>query len=262
MKNTPGVPYFTDSDKDVYTSRDEVEWREVDYLLLPDGQYEYQLTLPQPLANWDVFSEWERARIHSMAKELRSSDILYDVGTEQGWCNIIYARFVNPANMVLIEPTTQFWPNIRAIWEKNYPLDKPLAFYHGLIDEVTNDDRTTFSSWPDVSVGPLIDRNKYTYIFENNSCVPSITLDDLAAGIGFPPTAISIDVEGAEGHVLRGAEGLIREHHPKIWCSVHPDMMARDFGESDQDLHEYMRGLGYRAEHLATDHEQHYFYHV
>ena len=145
---------------------DEVEWRRTriikNHLSATDDEsaWWWEFDLPRPLADWDVFSYWERARFDSMRTHLKPGTVLFDVGTEQGWCNLAYASIVGPENMVLIEPTPEFWPNIRATWERNYE-QPPLACFQGLMSALTGrsvrpDD---FRDWPAVSKGPLIRRN-------------------------------------------------------------------------------------------------------
>ena len=198
----------------------------------PDETFEYEFWLPRPLADWDVFAVWERERFHSMRDNLTHGDVLFDVGTEQGWCNLIYASFVGPENMVLIEPTTEFWPNIQATWSRNYPLIWPAAYYHGLLSDKTNDDRTDFLNWPTAIEGPLIDRNKYQYIWDNTQNIPEMRLDDLVTRSEVIPDAITMDVEGAELLVLQGAINTLIDYHPKVWASVHPDMALEHYGHS------------------------------
>jgi hypothetical protein len=41
---------------------------------------------------------------------------------------------------------------------------------------------------------------------------------------------------------------------------VHPDLALRDYGTTTDELMEYVERFGYRAEHLATDHETHYYF--
>jgi FkbM family methyltransferase len=196
-----------------------------------------------------------------MRDNLRQGMVLFDVGTEHGWCNLIYASYVGGENMVLIEPTPSFWPNIKATWEKN-DLWGPRGFYDGLLSDKTTDTRTGFRDWPAASVGPLIDRNKYQYIHDNGAGIPEMRFDDLVLRMGVVPDAITIDVEGAELLVLRGAERTMRERHPLVWVSVHPDMLLRDYGTEAGELHAFMADLGYTGEHLATDHEEHWFFHA
>lgn len=244
---------------------DRVEWvltRIIkENLLLPDHQtsWRWQFDLPRPLADWDVFSYWERERLDSMQTHLRQGMTLFDVGTEQGWMDLIYAGMVGPNSMVLVEPTPEFHPNIRATWERNYSV-APIAVYDGLVGDTTTDTRTDFHAWPAFSVGPLIDRNKYQYLHDNAGNIPQMRLDDLVSRTGVAPAAITIDVEGAELLVLQGAEATLREHRPLVWVSVHPDLMARDYGATPEQVITLMESHGYTAQFLAEDHECHWFF--
>lgn len=249
--------------------RDEVVWKTVDYLELPDETFEYQLTLPEPLASWDVFGAWERARVHSMRDNLNLGDVLFDVGTEQGWLNLVYAKFVGPENMVLIEPTACFWPNIQATWDKNYPdaSGEPLRMYEGLLSDKTTETKPDDPfwdalgvGWPNSASGDLVDRNKYQYIHANEDNVPEIRMDDFVSWSGVVPDALTIDVEGAELLVLKGGLETLLKHHPIVWCSIHPDLMERDYHSTPDQVHDLMKSLGYLGEHLWTDHEEHHFF--
>lgn len=237
----------------------QVEWKQVDYLWEDGKPPEYQLILPRPLADWDVWQYWERARVHSMSDHLEHGMTLFDVGTEQGWCNLAYAAFVGPQNTVLIEPTPEFWPNIRHTWDHNH-VAAPKACYDGLFSNRTTDDRIEFVGWPGVSDGPLIDRNKYQYIHEHSDGIREIRLDDFVDRTGIAPEAITMDVEGAELLVLQGAESTLAEHHPLLWVSVHPDMALRDHGIQPGEIFEYLNGFGYSNQHIATDHEEHWLF--
>lgn len=246
-----------------YIPKDDIEW-----LLIPiikedwrlvESPYHYEYWLPRPLADWDVFDYWERERFDSMKEHLNYGDILYDIGTEQGWCNLIYAEFVGPENMVLIEPTKEFWGNIRHTWEKNYDVP-PLACYWGLFDEYTRDDYDKgFDIWGDSDVA-IIDRNKYQYIHESSSDITHITLDKFVDETGIVPDAVTMDVEGAELLILRGGEKTLKKYKPKLWVSIHPDLGERDYEITKQMTLDYLEGLGYTGEHLATDHEEHWYF--
>ena len=250
-----------------FIPRELIEWKTVKYIKSSeagpeeDHVWDYEMILPRPLADWDVFAVWEKERIWSMSDNLKKGDVLFDIGTEQGWCNLIYAQFVGPENMVLIEPTQEFWPNIQATWEKNYPGIEPKAFYDGLISDKTSDERTkNFTAWPDASRGSLIDRNKYQYIDDNSENVPEITIDDYVKRTGVIPDALTMDTEGAEIAVLRGAEQTLREYKPLVWASVHPDLaIQHGFGDV-QNVYDFMESLGYKHQYLATDHEVHEFF--
>jgi hypothetical protein len=67
-------------------------------------------------------------------------------------------------------------------------------------------------------------------------------------------------VEGAELLVLKGAEKTLKEHHPNIWVSVHPDMLISLYDQTKEDVLFFMDSCGYDAELLAIDHEEHWIF--
>ena len=253
----------------MFTPIDQVKWRQVKYLKEPltaspeHAKYKYELVLPEPLASWDVFDYWEKERIASMEQHLKHGDVLYDIGTEQGWCNLVYASIVGPENIVLVEPTPEFWPNIYYTWYRNFN-DQPRGFYAGLFSDKTTDRLFNFkpNKWPESILHDLIDRNKYQYIHANNQNIPEIELDDYVAISTIIPDAITMDVEGAELLVLRGAKFTLETYKPKCWISIHPDLGERDYGILANQTIKFMTDLGYKAEFLAEDHEQHWYFHA
>jgi FkbM family methyltransferase len=251
-----------------YIKPEDVQWKRVKIIkdnlsAAPEHTfYHYEFELPEPLASWDVFDYWERERFESMQKHLEKGDILFDIGTEQGWCNLIYAQFVGAENMVLIEPTQEFWGNIKATWQKNGLADPKACLPVLLSDKDTHDyDFRDFKGvWPSIADSDLIDRNKYQYIHDNSEDVPEMKLDDYVERTGIVPDALTMDTEGSELLILKGAEKTLKKHHPKLFVSIHPDLGERDYGVKREDTIAYLEGLGYKGEHLATDHEEHWYF--
>jgi len=228
---------------------------------LMNGRYEFML--PDHLADWDALSLWERERTESMEEHLKPGMVLYDVGSEHGAQSVIYQSFVGPENMVLIEPSCSFWPNLRLIWEHN-GLHAPLASVHALIGEDTyagDDISLWINGWPPCAAGDEQPARSYAYIHDPGTSrgVAQWRLDALVANLE-PPDAITIDVEGAELSVLKGAVETLRDLRPIVWTSVHPDLMERDYGTTPDHLHGFMDSLDYVGIHLATDHEAHFVY--
>jgi len=223
--------------------------------------YHYEFILNEPLASWDVYDYWEKERVLSMEKELKKGDVFFDIGTEQGWCNLAYAQIVGGENMVLIEPTPEFWGNINFLWHRNLDVE-PLGFYDGLMGDKTTEKRppSKYNKWNEQSYGDLIDKNKYVYIHQNDENIPCIKLDDYVEQTNLTPDVLNIDVEGAELLVLKGGEKTLKKHKPKIYVSIHPDLSERDYNYSDQDTIKYLESLGYKGEHLATNHEEHWYF--
>lgn len=251
-----------------FIKKEDVQWKEVQYLKEPltaspeHATWKYKFMLPEPLASWDVFDYWEKERIASMEQHLKQGDVLFDIGTEQGWCNLAYAQMVGPENMVLIEPTKEFWPNIKEVWDKNYNVMPKACAVALFSDKTTTHPAHRFSDggWPMEAAGDLIDRNKYQYIHENSEKIPEIKLDDYVDQTGIIPTALTMDVEGAELLILKGAEQTLIQHKPKLFISIHPDLGERDYGVKKEDTIKFLEDLGYVGEYLATDHEEHWYF--
>jgi FkbM family methyltransferase len=232
------------------------EFKKVSYLRRGESlDYDFTIMLPVPLADWDVFDYWEYERVRSMHDNLNKDDILFDVGAEHGWMSVVFAKF---CDVFLIEPTKEFWPNIYETWKANTKKE-PAGCYSGLMSHKTDDTLEDFS-WPKESEGELIDVNKYEYINQNSGNIGQMKLDDLVERSGVIPTAITIDVEGAELLVLQGAKRTLAENNLKVWVSIHPDLMEKSFNHTKNDIHNFMEKLGYSKEYLATDHEEHWLY--
>jgi FkbM family methyltransferase len=253
----------------MFIPREEVEWKLVKYLKEPlsaspqHATWKYEFILPEPLASWDVFDYWEKERIQSMEENLKKGDVLFDVGTEQGWCNLAYANIVGPENVVLIEPTQEFWPNIKETWRKNFPNVNPRACVPVLLSDKNTHDydyRDFVDGWPKCSDDDLIDRNKYQYIHDNSENIPEVTIDHYVNSSGIVPDALTMDVEGAELLILKGAKSTLKKYKPKLFISIHPYLGERDYGVKKEDTVEFLEQLGYISKYLATDHEEHYFF--
>lgn len=228
------------------------EWRKVSYL-----KGRYQIWIPEPLASWDVYEYWEREQVDSMLSLLSPGDRLFDVGSEMGWQSVVYASIVGGENMVLIEPSEVFWPLLQTMWRMN-EVKQPQAFVHALAGRKT-EGAMVEREWPSVSYGPISeDRWAYRYLHVNKD-LPIMALDDLAAAVG-SPKAITIDVEGAELEVLRGAETVLRRDRPLVWVSASSDLAEQNYGNTFDDLLAFMHEREYCEVFVARDHEEHWLF--
>lgn len=223
----------------------------------------WTLLLPEHRAARAEWPVWERERIGDMWVAIRPGDVVYDVGSEEGDLPALWAKWVGPhGGVVLMEPNPAVWPNIRAIWDAN-DLPAPLLRWVGFAASEDDPDRpawphnTDLTEWPACAYGPVIGNHGFSNLSERPD-IPRVRLDTVAVWTGRPPDVITIDVEGSELEVLRGAEQLLRTVRPLVYASVHPEFMQRMYGQSPTELHGYMARLGYTPRHLVTDHEEHW----
>ncbi len=222
---------------------------------------EWEFIFPDSIADWDAITGWERERLASMQAHLKPGMVLYDVGTEHGWLSAVYGSFAGHGNMVLVEPSPEMWVNIRKTWAAN-GFDDPIASYASFCG-ATSTHLQAVSTWPAYgsNFGREPECEAMAYRTMTQSDIPVITIDDICEATQRLPDAITVDVEGFELEVMKGAERTLRQYRPLVWLSVHPDLMERDAGVPDvQELFDFMTSCGYGREYLGTDHEQHHFF--
>lgn len=218
----------------------------------------WTLTLPdhRDLGPW--WDTWERERLASMSDIIGPDDVLYYVGAEQGDMPALCATW--GADTVLIEPSPQVWPNMRATYLAN-DCPEPLATFRGFAgahDWFATGDAVS-SGWCAEAYGDVTDVEGFCNLWERPD-LSVITLNTLATMVA-PPTAISIDVEGSELSVLQGAAAVVlTEHRPIIWVSIHPDFMVDLYGHHPNQVHSLLESHGYVGELLADVHEQHWVF--
>lgn len=232
------------------------------------------IMVPESIAIWDGPSSWERERLGSMEDHLEHGMALVDVGTEHGWLTAVYGQFVGMENVVLCEPGSDMWQDIRSTWEANY-FRRPLGIWPGFVGATpfhpSGGEPFILPLWPAWTVPYLGEGTPESPVMsykslsnENAADIAVITIDEIDAQLWQMERrhidAITIDVEGAELEVMKGAQGVLGLQRPLVWISEHADLIERDFGSSLDELHALMAGHGYRRQFIAYDHEAHAFY--
>jgi FkbM family methyltransferase len=219
---------------------------------------EYEIVLPKHRAErdqWYTPAGWERKRLDSIHDHISSKDTMFYVGAEEGDMPALCQMW--GAKMVLFEPNPLVWANIRAIWEANH-LETPWCFVGFAANKTTP---STFSKeFPAVSLGPVISDHGFKELAYESENFPCAKIDSNVRVSGIIPTAISMDVEGSEFEVLKGAEQTILKYHPKLWMSIHPEFAFRMFGVYQYDIRNWIKDRGYKEQILDYQHELHTFY--
>lgn len=245
------------------------EMRELGTFLCQDGEYRHKVRVPSFVAEQTDYSHWEKDRLLSMEKNLKQGDILFDAGSELGWQSAIYAKFVGAENMCLFEAAKELWPTIKSVWEAN-GLAMPRASYCGLLSNRTNGDSVLQGAYLPKNDWPLETSEPELTGFDNWAAIhTAITLPGMATEIfidhfveitGIIPSAIAMDIEGAEKRALEGASATLCNNRPLVWVSIHPEVRLKKYGTSRQEILDFMEMCDYRFQYLGVDHEEHYFF--
>lgn len=216
----------------------------------------WPLLLPSHRAARPEWPWWEATRLAAMAAHVGPGDVVWDVGAEEGDFPALWASW--GAEVVLAEPNPRVWPNIRTIFEANV-LQAPVASFVGFLGE---EDTAGWASalvaageWPTSAYGPVIGDHGFCQLGERPD-IETVTIDTFTE-VATRPSVITMDVEGAELHVLHGARRTLTEHRPKVFVSVHPGFMAHHYGHNPEQLYDFMEELGYQRTFLTEDHERH-----
>lgn len=217
---------------------------------------QWPLRLPEHrAAEWDRFPDCERPRLEALHAAIKTGSVVYDIGAWDGDMAALSALW--GARVHLFEPSASCWPQMRAIWEANN-LPQPEGCFHGFAGRET---RLAGAAWTDnrwwtpAALGPLETRDSGFCNLTERPDLDAVALDDYP---GDAPDIITIDVEGAEFEVLLGARWVLETARPTLFLSVHPEMMFDKFGQYQNELHTYLKGLGYTYRFLDHEHESHY----
>lgn len=213
---------------------------------------------------------YEPKRTGKMAERLVRGDILFDVGLADGWVSGIYAQIVGAENMCMFEPSPEVWPNIKAIWDENR-LATPMSTFCGFASDKTVDhpiepdhDYTQRDGWPiPAFCDTLLIENRFRGIKERSNDTRQLMLDDFIDRTSIIPRALSIDVEGAETLVLKGAVHLLKEYHPLLFLSLHTvnGAIFYDYHSSEDEIRHLLRDCGYdHGTYLETWGDAHWLF--
>jgi FkbM family methyltransferase len=218
----------------------------------------YELFLPEHRAmrpEWKIENGgWEVSRIEAMLQRITKRDVVFDIGTEEGDISALIAKYTG-CQMVLFEPNDRVWSCLKATWEAN-DLFRPLEFFSGFIGSVGKEGVMT--EWDDIKMDELIVDHGFKQLYESYPSVPVARLDDWCVASGTYPTVITMDVEGSEFEVIKGAKEILREHSPLIFMSIHGAFMHEHYGQHIGDMLKFIHDCGYRHEVIELDyHELH-----
>ncbi len=192
----------------------------------------YELLLPKHRAErpeWRIENGgWEMKRIGAMIDTIHPDQIVFDIGVELGDITALLAKYTG-GKMVLFEPNPLAYPALKTIWEAN-KLREPLDFYRGFVcNNTTEQIIKVNNSFDDIDVSTMIPDSGFAALSDGRPDIKQVRLDDYCEATGIYPDVITMDVEGSEFEVIKGAQWLLQEKKPIIFMSIHPDFMYESY---------------------------------
>lgn len=214
----------------------------------------YEIILPKHRADrpeWYTETGWEKKRLDHMHDHIKTGDVVFYVGAEEGDMCALVALW--GAKLVMFEPNERVLPNIKAIWQAN-DLPSDDFFYKGFASDITTN-KDAYARINEID-GDVVHDHGFKEL-KDPADIPQIRIDDVFC----VPDVISLDVEGSEWRVLRGAEQTLRKYKPRIYLSLHPEFIHEQYGEWGAELRKWLIDLGYTETLIDYPlHEVHLFY--
>jgi FkbM family methyltransferase len=189
----------------------------------------------RPLLNGD----YEAHLVPTFRQFCRPGMTVVDVGANVGLYTLLASSLVGPAGRVVaIEPNSENCRLILLSVEANRA-DNVELFPLAL-------DRTR--GWSNLSGhfgsnGGLVSADPSSLVSGWSEIVPTFPLDDLIDGqVHF----LKIDVEGAEGRVVAGAQGILSTSRPVVASEFSLEMLPRVSGISGEEYLDGFESLGYQ----------------
>jgi FkbM family methyltransferase len=183
---------------------------------------------------WLGSYEYQMQRMFERTVRLGST--VYDIGANVGFYTLLGSVLVGAGGRVVaFEPV----PRNLALLHEHLRLNKVenVRVVEAAVAE--REGRARFDLGPHTSMGQLSESGSLE--------INTVGLDALvASGELPPPDVLKIDVEGAEGSVLRGARTVLADNRPGIFLSTHGPELHRECTE-------LLRSFGYLLTPIDTD---------
>lgn len=181
--------------------------------------------------------------LEELLRALQPGDVFWDVGGGFGLYALFAAARLTESTVVSFEPEA----GVRALLERNIETNGaqnviilPLA-----LGNTNGEGGLHASVSPNAGASSMVRRTDYR-VRRRAASVRTVRGDTLIrSGEAPAPTAVKIDVEGAEQMVLAGLEDTLRSGHVRLLCcEVHPLLLPL-FGASAAGVEEMIASWGF-----------------
>ena len=202
-----------------------------------------------------VDGEYEPRLARTFAQFIDPHRDIVDVGANIGFYSVLGARRNADRRVLAVEPNPEALRRLRTNIERNSIAERVIVFEGvagaapGVAELHVIDGMEEYSSVGAIAHASVARKATRTIP------VAVETIDRLVEIHRLQPGLIKIDVEGAEGLVLAGAERTLNRLKPTLLAEFSPALLAK-MGTDPARLLATLRGAGYRvvdAENEATD---------
>ena len=191
-----------------------------------------------------VYGSWEPEVVGMIKQQVTAGMRVLDLGAQSGFYSLLFSKLVGPQGSVIaFEPL----PANYRLLEENLELNRitNVTVERSAVADRSGEINFDFPiDEPSLVAGPVLENdNRGTFR------VPSVSIDDYIAQRRIPVDFIKMDVEGAEGMVLRGAKRTLEEFHPILAIEIHST--GRESPPFSIPVH--LRELGYEIRWLTEE---------
>lgn len=178
---------------------------------------------------------WEPWVTNFLLANLKEDSVFVDAGASVGWFSLLAAAFSPKGRVIAYEPDKDRCSLLCKSKSAN-GFENLVVSDHALMDKICK-----------VSLGGRAHAQVYS-----GDTITAEPLDDSLKSLNqYKVDLVKIDVEGAELRVLRGMKNtILRNPQIKIVVELHPKLIKRLFGESIEDLFNFMDGLRFERKRL------------
>jgi FkbM family methyltransferase len=202
-----------------------------------------------------LFGVWEPRMTQWLRRRLRPGDTFVDVGANIGYFSVLAAGLVGPeGRVVAIEASRDFQDRLTRNARLNARTNARtnIRAVHTAVSDRRQTLTFVLASSANMGANSIV---PYDGPAESTFTIEAFPLPDvLAADEIANARVIKIDVEGAEGSVVRGMAPLLDELRPdaEVTVEVTPERMAR-LGDDVAELLDTMRSAGFHVYRLANE---------
>jgi FkbM family methyltransferase len=207
----------------------------------------------------EVDSAYESRIFAALNGVLFPGAVFFDLGSSYGLYSLVAARAVGPSGRVVaFEPSATALERLRDHLTLNKVDDRVEA-----VQAVVSDESGSVAFFEQDGYGTLAREitatgEKYLRGTLSEGVVPATTLDEFCRERDVWPDVLKIDVDGAEGKVLRGATALLARQRGAIVLEMHP-WAVRQLGDDEQKLLRWLNDAGWTHELIASDHNTNHY---